>query len=620
MFDVQTKQAVSVTWGDTKQNVGGGWVKLNSKAEGPVPSAFVRALQGMRSEWVHIGVFSSAVNLLMLTGSIYMLQVYDRVLSSRSLSTLAALSAIVMGAYILQGALDGIRQKMLGRLATSFDQVLSPLTARAAVILPARGAKPQEALQPMRDLDTLRTFLSSLGPTALLDMPFMPVFLAGSFILHPWLGWLAVAGAVIVIGLTIWTEKVSSAPSKALATSGAQRLIFAEAGRRNAEAVQAMGMTTVFAERYAAIHKRYMTDHLGLAEKTSRISGAAKIVRYVLQSAVLGVGAWLVIRGELSGGAMIAASILTSRALAPVETAVAHWKAFVAARQAYHRLRQALPLVEATTKSLDLPLPKKSLDLQDVLVCAPLTNIPIVQGVTFHVRAGQAVGLIGPSASGKSTLAKALTGVWTPTRGSVRLDGALLSQWAPEELGRSVGYLPQDVELFDGTIAENIARFDPYMQSETVIAAAESAGAHDLITSFPAGYDTVIGERGTALSGGQRQRVALARALYGHPFLVVLDEPNANLDAAGDEALMRAVQSVKARNGIAVVITHRPSGLSATDLVGVMANGKLQAFGPRDEVMARSLRPAPVTIVPPPVSAPHDAHSGNVTQMGSVVR
>jgi ATP-binding cassette, subfamily C, bacterial PrsD len=570
----------------------------------------------MRYEWVHIAVFSSAVNLLMLTGSIYMLQVYDRVLSSRSLSTLAALSAIVLIAFVLQGALDGTRQKMLGRLATSFDQVLAPLTARAAVILPNRGAKPQEAMQPMRDLDTLRTFLSSLGPTALLDMPFMPVFLAGCFILHPWLGWLAVAGASAVIVLTVWTEKISSRPSKALAVSGAQRLVFAEAGRRNAEAVQAMGMTAVFAEKYTAIHKRYMSDYLGLTEQTLRISGAAKIIRHVLQSAVLGLGALLVIRGELSGGAMIAASIMTSRALAPIETAVAHWKAFVAARQAYQRLKQAIPLIEPTGMLLNLPVPSKSLSVQDLLVCAPLSTTPIIQAVTFDVKAGQAVGLIGPSASGKSTLGKALVSVWMPTRGTVQLDGALLSQWASEELGRSIGYLPQDVELFDGTIADNIARFDPDMQTETVLAAAISAGAHELITSFPAGYDTMIGERGTALSGGQRQRIALARALYGQPFLVVLDEPNAHLDAAGDEALMRAIHSIKQRGGIAIVITHRPSGLTATDIVGVMANGKLQTFGPRDEVMARALRPAAVAGRKLSVATSTEPQNENAAQIG----
>jgi ATP-binding cassette subfamily C protein len=330
---------------------------------------------------------------------------------------------------------------------------------------------------------------------------------------------------------------------------------------------------------------------------TAGLGAAAKVFRMILQSAALGLGAYLVIHGELTGGAMIAASILMSRALAPIEIAVANWKGFISARQGYARLKATLALLPAAEERLSLPAPKASLGVRDLYVGAPGTQVPIVQGLGFELKAGQALGLIGPSASGKSSLARALVGVWPALRGEIRVDGATLDQWEPDALGPHIGYLPQDVELFEGTVAENISRFQPGAAAEKVIAAAQAAGAHDMILQLPNGYDTRIGEGGAVLSGGQRQRVALARALYGDPFLVVLDEPNASLDGAGDEALNQAILKVRQRGGVVVIITHRPSALANVDLVGIMEQGRMKAMGPRDEVlqavMKRPVGPGP---------------------------
>jgi ATP-binding cassette, subfamily C, bacterial PrsD len=565
----------------------------------PVTAAF----RSTKSAWIHVAVFSTAVNFLMLTGSIYMLQVYDRVLSSRSIATLVGITVIALLAFALQGVMDAMRLKVLGRIGASVDEQLSPMTARAAVVFPLKGASPAEAMQPMRDLDAVRGFLSSAGPTALIDMPFMPLFIAACFLLHPWLGLLTVFGGLLIVLLTLYIERVSKEPTLALTRSAAERAMLAEAGRRNAEAIAGLGMAGTFARRFDKVHSGHVNDGLVLSDSASGIGSFAKVLRYALQSAVLGLGAYLAVRGELSAGAMIAASILTTRALAPIEIAVAHWKSFVAARQGFARLKQRLPLLVTSEKTLDLPAPKMMLKVDDLSVVAPQTQKPIVQGVTFAMKAGDAVGLVGPSGSGKSTLARTLVGAWLPARGTIRLDGALIEQWDRDVLGRSLGYLPQDVELFDGTIAENIARFSENFSSEAVLKAAEVSGAHPLITGFPDGYETRIGEGGAKLSGGQRQRIALARALYGDPFMVVLDEPNASLDTSGDEALNKAIRSVRERNGIVVVITHRPSGLASVNLVGAMADGRMIEFGPRDQVLQKIMKQGGMPAIRRPVES-----------------
>lgn len=538
-----------------------------------------------------VGIFSGVINLLMLSGSFYMLQVYDRVLGSRSVQTLIGLSLLLFVAYLLQAFLDGIRVRLLARMGARFDEQVSPAAFAAARTLPLLGIGPQQATQPIRDLDQVRGFLASLGPTALLDMPWMPLFLLGTFLLHPWLGWLVVAGGLIILLLTFLAELRSREAAKAQLASSLSRQMLAEASRRNAEALTAMGMAPAFQRKWQEVNLRHVRDWLAGADATSGIGAFAKAFRMVLQSAVLGLGAYLAMHNEISGGAMIAASIMASRALAPIEIAVAHWKAFVAARQSLKRLRVVLGApVFATRERTSLPAPRHELTADGLIVAAPGKQTPILHGASLTLKAGQGLGVIGPSASGKSTLVRALVGVWRPLKGGVRLDGAALDQWESGELGRHIGYLPQDIELFDGSIAQNIARFDPDAKDEAIVAAAQAAGAHELILRLDRGYDTPIGEGGASLSGGQRQRIGLARALYGEPFLVVLDEPNSNLDQDGDEALNMAVKDIRARGGIVIIVTHRRAALAGVSYLAVMAEGRIQAFGPKEEIAQRLMK------------------------------
>lgn len=568
------------------------------------------ALKACYSSFTGVAVFSAFVNILALTGSIYMLQVYDRVLASRSIPTLIGLTLITLAAYALSGGLDMLRGRMLARIGARFDELLSPRVFDLVATMPLKGAKHAESIQPVRDLDTIRTFLSGLGPTALFDMPFMPIFLIGCFLIHPWVGIFSVCGGIIIILLTLYTDMRSKEPALEMTKSGAERHVLVETSRRNAEAIRALGMLGFLAKRYDQIHIRHVNDGLRASESTSGISSFAKVFRMVLQSGILGLGAYLVVHNQMTGGLMIAASILMSRALAPIEIAVAHWKGFIAARQSYERLQRIMTLVPPQNQRMPLPAPAASLSVEGVYVNAPGRQLPIVQNANLKLKAGQGLGLIGPSGSGKSTLARALVGVWPCLRGEIRLDGASLDQWESDALGQHIGYLPQDVELFEGTVAENIARFQLKPNPEDIIAAAKMAGAHDLILSFPEGYDTRIGEGGAALSGGQRQRVALARALYGNPFLVVLDEPNASLDGAGDEALNQAILGVRQRGGVVVIITHRPAALGQVDLVAIMEEGQVKTVGPRDEVLQSVMkRNAAPTVVVRPQQAPGQAGS-----------
>lgn len=554
-------------------------------------SIITRALHACRSPLLVVALFSGVINVLMLSGSFYMLQVYDRVLSSRSVATLIGLSLLLLCAYCLQGFLDAVRLRLLVRIAASFDEQVSPAAFAAAQRLPLLGLRADLALQPIRDLDQIRGFLSSLGPTALFDMPWMPLFFACCFLLHPWLGWLAVAGGIVILVLALLTEYRSRETTKRQMASGAARLAIAEMSRRNAEALTAMGIAPSFQRKWRTANLRHIGDWLAGSDAAGGIGAFAKIFRMLVQSAMLGLGAYLAIRGEISGGAMIAASIMMSRALAPVEIAVAHWKGFVAARQGLARLQRVLDSPALLPRErLVLPAPRQALAAVNLIVAAPGREAPILQGVSLRLEAGQGLGVIGPSASGKSTLVRALVGVWRPLKGEVRLDGAALEQWEPGDLGRHLGYLPQDIELFDGTIAENIGRFDPDATDKAIIAAAMAAGAHELIVRLENGYETRVGEGGAALSGGQRQRVGLARALYGEPFLVVLDEPNSNLDHDGDEALTAAVRGIRARGGIVIIVTHRQTAIAGVDQIAIMAEGRIQAIGPKEEILQKVLR------------------------------
>ncbi|MBB2701446.1 UNVERIFIED_ORG: ATP-binding cassette subfamily C protein [Rhizobium esperanzae] len=572
---------------------------MNKAAEQPSQVFLVAVLSSLRRAFLGVGLTSCVINILALTGSFFMLQVYDRVIPGRSLPTLVGLGVIAATLFIFQGVLELIRSLLLVRVGTAVDERFGDRVYGSLVLLPSRMQMPGDGLQCVRDLDTVRGFMSGPGPTALFDMPWMPFYLFLCFLFHFWIGVTALAGALMLIGLTMLTEVRSRLPAKEAAKLAAERINLAEATKRNSEAVLAMGFGHFIGERWSELNRRYLANHVSASTVTGGLATASKILRMMLQSGVLAVGAFLVIRQEATGGIMIASSIIVSRALAPVELAIGQWKGFVAARQSWGRLMKLMTLMSSEEREVALPAPRESLTVENLQVAAPGGRSPIVRGVSFKVSAGEAVGVIGPSASGKSTLARAITGLWLPLIGAVRLDQALLAQWDPRELGRHLGYLPQDVALFDGSIAENIARFDPEAGSEAIIAAARAAGVYEMIVQFPDGFDTKIGDHGSALSAGQRQRIALARALYGDPFLVVLDEPNSNLDADGEAALTKAISSVRARGGIAIVIAHRPSALVAVDKVLVMGNGQMQAFGPKDEVLSKTTaRPAKATPQP----------------------
>lgn len=535
-----------------------------------------------------VAALSAVTNILMLTGPLFMMQVYDRVLASRSVPTLVALSGLAIGLYVFLGVLELIRSRILTRIGQRIEEKLGGPTFDAVMLLPLRMSKKEAISQPVRDLELVRQFMSGPGPVAICDMPWLPLYLAILFLFHAYLGWLAVGGALILVALTLSSEAILRRPMKDLAQLASARSEFLEAGRRNAEALHAMGMRHSYAARWHETNARYLDEQRQTNDASSSFSVASKIFRLALQSAVLALGAWLTIKQLASPGAMIASSILTSRALAPIEQAIGQWKGFVNARQARGRLYKLLEQFRNDGNRMPLPPPERSFSASSVTVVAPGTQTPIIRDVSFNLLAGQGVGIIGPSGSGKSTLARALVGIWPTARGTIRLDGAETDQWDPEALGPSIGYLPQGVELFDGTIAENISRFDAIANPEAIIEAAKLAGAHELVLSMPDGYDTRIGASGAMLSAGQRQRIGLARALYGKPFLIVLDEPNASLDAEGETALTNAIVSIRESGSIVVVIAHRPNALAAVDHVLVLAQGAMVTFGPRDEVLRKT--------------------------------
>ncbi|WP_416221164.1 type I secretion system permease/ATPase [Rhodopseudomonas palustris] len=554
-------------------------------------------LSSCRQIFWAMAIFSGVSNILMLTGSFFMLQIYDRVLPSRSIPTLIALLALAIVLYLFQSALDLIRTRISARMGRHLDETLGERVFDAVIRLPLKTRGDGDGLQPVRDLDQVRGFLASGGPSALFDMPWMPVYLAICFLFHFWIGVTALVGALILVVIMIMTELRSQGPAKASARFAIQRNSLASEGRRNAEALHAMGMRRLAAARWREANQKYLAASEAASDVGSGLGNMSKAFRAILQSGVLAVGAYLVINQESTAGIIIAGSILTSRALAPVETAIANWKGFVSARQSGHRLDQLLTLLPKEEDPLALPPPVEAIAMERVYVNAPASDRAVLNDVSFNLRKGDGLGIIGPSGSGKSSLARALVGVWPQMRGKITLDNAALGQWSSEALGRHIGYLPQDVELFDGSIAVNIARFDPNASPKAVLAAARAAGAHELILSFPDGYGTKIGEGGMSLSAGQRQRIGLARAFYGDPFLVVLDEPTSNLDADGEAALTEAILNVRRRNGIVVVIAHRPKALDGVDHVLVIANGKVQSFGRKEDVLTKVLRAAPLKVV-----------------------
>ncbi len=558
------------------------------------------ALASCRNAFIAIALFSGMGNILMLTGAIFMLEVYDRVLPSRSVPTLVALMIIAGSLYVALGALDFIRSRILVRVSSSLDETISDRVYDALVHMPVKSGNRSGGLQSLRDLDNLRSFLSGMGPIAMFDLPWIPLFLIICFAFHILIGLTALLGAIILCALTVLTEIYTREPGKNTAGLAAARNSLAEASSRNAEALIAMGMTGRLGARWRATNRKYLDCQRQTSDVAGGFASTSKILRMMLQSSVLAVGAYLVINEQATAGIIIASSILSARALAPVDLAIANWRGFVAARQSWHRLNQLLTLFPAPAAPMALELPRNDLAVEMAAVVPPGDQRIVVQDANFTLTAGDGLAVIGPSGSGKSCLARILVGVWQPARGKIRLDGATYDQWAAEALGQNTGYLPQDVELLAGSVAENIARFEPNAKSEAVVAAARAAGVHELIVKLPQGYETPIGEQGAALSAGQAQRIALARALYGDPFLVVLDEPNSNLDAEGDDALAAAISGIRARNGIVIVVAHRPSAIAGLDLVLVMNQGRQVDFGPKEQMLARFLkRPGPPLKVVP---------------------
>ena len=571
-------------------------------APGVRRSELGEALRACRTAFIGVGVMSCMINLLYLTGSLFMLEVYDRVLPSRSVPTLVGLIILAGGLYVAQGILDLIRGRILGRVGTSLDEALNARVFDIVVRLPLTVGGRNEGLQPLRDLDNVRGFLGSMGPGAFFDLPWLPFYLAICFAFHVLIGLTALIGAIILVTLTVMTEFLSRAPARQAIGLAARRNDRAAASRRNAEVLVAMGMSGRLTRRWSEANQNYLDGNQHASDVSSGLGAAAKVMRMMLQSAVLAVGAYLVIHQEATAGIIIAGSILSARALAPVDLAIAHWKSFMAARQSWHRLNRLLESMPARATPTLLQNPSGRLSVEALSMMAPGDQRVIVQDVTFALSAGHGLGVIGPSGSGKSSLVRALVGVWQPVRGKVRIDGAALDQWSSDVLGSHIGYLPQDVELFAGSVAQNICRFDAGATSDSIISAAKEAGVHEMIIKMREGYDTQVGEQGAALSAGQAQRVALARALYGNPFLIVLDEPNSNLDTEGDEALTRAIRGARERGAIVVVVAHRPVGIEAVDQLLVLRDGRMQAFGPKETVLAQVLQPrvaapSPIKIV-----------------------
>lgn len=554
--------------------------------------------KGFRSVAIFLFFISGIINILALTGAFYMLQIYDRALTSASIPTLLAISLLAVGLYFFQGLFDILRSQILVRVGARLDRKVAPLAHQVAVDMPRFGFSSAEALERGRDVDTVRGFLGGQGPIALFDLPWMPLLIAFVYILHPLLGALAIGGVVVLTLLTIVTEVMTRSLTSTTHNAVVTRNAIADSNARNAEVLKAMG----FSARAVARFNRANEEHLILQTRANDVTGTfgaiSRVLRMILQSAVLGLGAYLTIQGELSPGAIIAASVASARALAPIDLAIANWKGVVAARAAYGRLKETVAALASITEPLELPAPKRSLRVEGITVAAPGTGRVLLSDVTFELKAGDALGIIGSSGGGKTTLARALTGIWPTLRGSVRLDDADLSQWRDIKLGSYIGFLPQEVSLLDGTVEDNIARLEETPDPRAVVSAAMAAGVHQMIVRMPDGYKTELGPQGAALSGGQRQRIGLARALYGDPFLVVLDEPNSNLDAEGEAALTAAIEGVKRRGGIVIVIAHRPSALAAVDLVAVVQNGKMTAFGPKDEVLSAILHPTVPAVAP----------------------
>lgn len=541
------------------------------------------ALKPFRNAFITVGVFSFFINLMMLAPSLYMMQVYDRVLGSRNETTLLALTLLILGLYGLNSLLESVRSIVLVRVSARLDMALNSriFTAAYERNLARPGSNPVQALN---DLGSLRQTLTGSALLALFDAPWLPVYLFVIFVFEPALGWFSVIGAVILVVLAIANERMSRPPLEEAQKISIQSAAIASNNLRNAEVIEALGMLPQIRKRWFEAHQKFLHLQAQASDRAGLLTGTTKFVRISMQSLILGLGALLVLEGKMTSGMMIASSILVGRALAPVEQLIGNWKQFVSARSAYQRLKELLDAHPQRKSGMPLPRPAGNITLENVMAAAPGSRNPILKGVSLAIEAGDVVAVIGPSASGKSTLSRLLVGVWPAMSGAVRLDGADIYQWNKDELGPHLGYLPQDIELFQGTVAENIARFGD-IDSEKVIDAATKAGVHELILRLPQGYDTPLADAGASLSGGQRQRIALARALYGDPAVIVLDEPNSNLDDQGELALANTIKGLKEAGKTVVLVTHRVGTLAVADKILLLQDGIVKAYGPRDQIL-----------------------------------
>jgi len=543
------------------------------------------ALKACKSSFISVGFFSLFINALMLVPTFYMLQVYGRVVTSGSISTLVMLTIIMTVLMITMGALELVRSRIMVRVSSKLDILLSRDLYRASFKRALDSGGMDSSAQALNDLTGLRQFMTGNGLFAFFDAPWLPIYIAVMFMFHPWYGWMAIVCAIILVIFAILNEKMTGSTLAAANKENIAASLYTNKNLRNAEVIESMGMLNTLIDRWAQRQKKVLTLQSIASDKGGLMSNISKTFRMLVQSLILGLGAYLAVNHEINGGLVIAGSVLLGRALAPLDLIIGSWKGFISARSQYARLNEILDKQKSEPERMSLPAPEGHVLVENLIVSAPGGKTPIIKGISFAVPAGQVVGIIGPSASGKSTLARALMGIWTPQHGVVRLDGADIANWDKNELGPHVGYLPQDIELFEGSISENIARFSN-IDPESVIRAARVAGVHEMILLLPEGYDTVIGSDGVNLSGGQRQRIGLARAIYGAPRLIILDEPNSNLDETGEQALAQAIMHMKASGSTIFVITHRTTILSQLDRLIVMSAGGISMYGPREQVMA----------------------------------
>lgn len=543
------------------------------------------ALRKSRTAIVAIFFLSVIINLFVLNGSIYMMMVYDRALPSQNMATLFSLFGLATLIYFAQGFFEVQRSAMLADIASDLERSINPLAIRAAHELAISNDPADRTGGPLRDLEQVRSFIAGPGPGAFMDLPWILFFLAVLSMLHVWLGVAAFVGACVLVVLTVISEKLHKKSASTINELGQKRQYLIDRKRRGAETIQALGMRHRFARMFLGLNAQLSLQQAEVNNTLIILSTISKTMRMFIQSALLAVGAWLVISGETSGGVIFASSILAGRALAPIDQAIAQWRNFSSARTSWARLNQTLLKYGIPEARVALSKPKGRLEVSELQIVPAGQETQTLHGVSFACEPGSIVGVIGASGAGKSSLARALVGIWPPSGGTIRLDGATLAQWESDTLGGFTGYLPQTVELLEGTVAQNIARFDPHATSEDITEAAKQAGVHELILHLPDGYETEVGEEGRRLSAGQRQRVGLARALYQKPSLVVLDEPNSNLDPAGEQALAAALINLRKNGSTAVVVTHRQSMLRFATHILYLADGKVVAFGPRDAVL-----------------------------------